>query len=220
MFVKPAFFAEMCNVSRTAISKKIKNKTLVIDSGGMIDTDNPVNHSYFEFHQKKNLNDKLKNKPEENVEFAEKKTTANEMLNMTIGELIERFGSDLNVEKYVKMQKDLVVTDEKEQKIEERRLIQIPKDFVSSVVFGLLEVLMQRLLDIPDRIADQVIAYVQADAKGSRAKIIKDLSENITAAIIDTKVQIKNKIENMKNKYDKEDLLQDAVSEILNTKME
>ena len=221
MEVTKAYFATMCGVSRAAIGK---NKNLIVNSAGYLDTDNPVNKAYYEKHHKKS---NLFTAPEESsarktetktggiVLSSNETTPASTMLNMTIGELVEKFGNLPSVERYIKMQKDLVVTAEKEQRLEERRLIQIPKDFVTTVVFGLLETLMQRLLDIPDRISDQFIAYVQSDATAARQQIINDLSENITMSINDTKHQITNKIESMKNKYNKEDLIQDAVAEAL-----
>jgi hypothetical protein len=139
--------------------------------------------------------------------------TAGEMLNMTIRELVSKYGSMANVEKYVKILRDLTAADEKDQRIQERRLIQIPKDFVQSSVTSLLETLMNKLLDLPERIADQAIAFVQADVDTARQKIILLLNDDISAAIADSKNQINNKIQNMKGKYSQEDSLRDIISE-------
>ena len=92
-------------------------------------------------------------------------------------------------------------------------MIQIPKDFVQSSVTSLLETLMNKLLDLPERIADQAIAFVQADVDTARQKIILLLNDDISAAIADSKNQINNKIQNMKGKYSQEDSLRDIISE-------
>lgn len=220
MEVKQSQFATFCGVSRAAISKKVKNKTLIVNSAGMLDTDNPVNRAYYE---KQKARQELKSveagAPAKtvsgsiiNIDAETKQNTPEQLLDMTLRELVSTYGSVVNVEKYVRLLKDLTTADEKDQRTQERRLLQIPKDFVTSTVFGLLETLMQKLLDIPDRLADQVIAFVQADVSTARQKIINTLSDNISVSISDTKQQIINKIENMKSKYDQEDLIQDAVN--------
>ena len=74
---------------------------------------------------------------------------------------------------------------------------------------------MNKLLDLPERIADQAVAYVQADAETARNKIKNLLSDDITAAIMDSKNQIINGIENMKGRYSQEDNLRDIVSDAM-----
>jgi hypothetical protein len=137
------------------------------------------------------------------------------MLNMTIRELVSKYGSMQNVEKYVKILRDLVTADEKDQRIQERRMIQIPKDFVQSSVIGYLETLMNKLLDLPERVADQAIAFVQADLTSARQKIILLLNDDISAAIADSKAQINQQIQNMRGKYSQEDSLRDIMAEAM-----
>lgn len=221
MEVKQGTFATMCGVSRAAVCTKIKNKTLIVNSAGMLDTDNPVNRAYLDKKQGQRRSADFglgiehtgaAAKPVDYFEMSQT-GTAGEMLNMTIRELVSKYGSMANVEKYVKILRDLTAADEKDQRIQERRLIQIPKDFVQSSVTSLLETLMNKLLDLPERIADQAIAFVQADVDTARQKIILLLNDNISAAIADSKNQINNKIQNMKGKYSQEDSLRDIISE-------
>lgn len=220
MEIKQSQFATFCGVSRAAISKKAKNKTLIVNSAGMLDTDNPVNRAYYEKQKAKQELRSVENEVPvnatpgtiKNVDMETKQNTPEQLLNMTLRELVSTYGSVVNVEKYARLLKDLTTADEKDQRTQERRLLQIPKDFVTNVIFGLLETLMQKLLDIPDRLADQVIAFVQADINTARQKIINTLSDDISVSISDTKQQIINKIENMKSKYDQEDIIQDAVN--------
>ena len=225
MEVKQGTFAHMCGVSRAAVCTKIKNRTLIVNSAGMIDTDNPVNRAYLDKKQERQRNEASFGNFAAEVPGASAKVidysnmsqigAAGEMLNMTIRELVSKYGSMQNVEKYVKILRDLVTADEKDQRIQERRMVQISKDFVQSSVIGFLEMLMNKLLDLPERVADQAIAFVQADAEGARQKIILLLNDDISAAIADSKAQINQQIQNMKGKYSQEDNLRDIVSEAM-----
>jgi hypothetical protein len=53
MEVKPAELARMAGVSRATISGKIKNKTLIVNAAGYLDTENPVNAAYLSKHKQK-----------------------------------------------------------------------------------------------------------------------------------------------------------------------
>ena len=230
MEVTQSIFASMAGVNRASICVGIKKKSLVMNSAGKLDTDNPVNRRYLDKHQAK-LRDahsfetfgeqvpaavvrQAVSVTPKNLE-SDKNGVAGEMLNLTLRELIQQHGNMANVERYAKLVKDLTVADEKEQRIQERRLEQIPKDFVQASVFGFLESLMNKLLDMPERFADQAVAFVQSDVDSARGKIKNLLSDDITAAITDSKNQIINGIENMKGRYSQEDNLRDIVSEAM-----
>ena len=225
MEVTQSTFANMAGVSRAAVCTKIKNKTLIMNQAGKLDTDNPVNRAYLDKHQNKikdsfnfaTMGGQLPTGPAVAASAASVAENhpgaAGEMLNMTMREILQNYGNIANVERYSKLLKDLTVADEKEQRIQERRLVQVPKDFVQASVFGFLEALMNKLLDLPERVSDQVIAYVQADIDTARIKIKNLLTDDISAAIGDSKAQIQQAIENMKGKYSQEDSLRDIVSE-------
>lgn len=229
MEVTQSVFASMAGVNRASICVGIKKKSLVMNSAGKLDTDNPVNRRYLDKHQKKLQEAHSFETFGEQVELgavqkaavapknleADRNGVAGNLLNLTMRELIQQHGNMANVERYAKLVKDLTVADEKEQRIQERRLEQIPKDFVQASVFGFLEALMNKLLDLPERIADQAVAYVQADADTARSKIKNLLSDDITAAITDSKNQIIGGIENMKGRYSQEDSLRDIVSDVM-----
>lgn len=236
MEVSKADFARMAGVSKAAISKKSKNKRLIVNSAGFIDTDNPVNRMYLEKHQReaqaKALNTgipatpamsgalpgilpglsagatapggalsaqpaqpaldvaqleppaqtapgaALSAQPMQPTPAASARRTsagnitvsagyvtdANRMLNMTLRELLQNYNGLDGVEKYAKILKDLMAADERAQRIQERRRLQIPKDFVISRLFGYLNQQNSRLLDLPESMADQVIALAQTGA--------------------------------------------------------
>lgn len=225
MEVKQGTFAHMCGVSRAAICTKIKNRTLIVNSAGMLDTDNPVNRAYLDKKQERQRSEasfgnfiaEAPGAAAKPVDYSSlsQSGAAGEMLNMTIRELVSKYGSMQNVEKYVKILRDLVTADEKDQRIQERRMIQIPKDFVQSSVIGYLETLMNKLLDLPERVADQAIAFVQADLTSARQKIILLLNDDISAAIADSKAQINQQIQNMRGKYSQKDSLRDIMAEAM-----
>ena len=244
MEVSKADFARMAGVSKAAISKKSKNKRLIVNSAGFIDTDNPINRMYLEKHQReaqaKALNAGIPAapamsgalpgilpglsagahitqatapdgaqlvppaqlaqparpvQPTHGAAFAAQTaqptpaaqaatmrrtsagniavsagyaTDANRMLNMTLRELLQNYNGLDGVEKYAKILKDLMAADERAQRIEERRQLQIPKDFVISRLFGYLNQQNSRLLDLPESMADQVIALAQTGAAATQ----------------------------------------------------
>ena len=142
---------------------------------------------------------------------------ANEALNMTLRELIiYRGGGSIDgVEKYSKILRDLVTADEKDQKLQERRLVQIPKDFVVSRLFNFIDQLMNKLLDVPESITDQVIARVQAGGDTMRQDVINLISDNVSRCIAGTKEHIISELNSLRGKYEKQsDAADDMVSEI------
>jgi hypothetical protein len=209
MEVSKADFARMAGVSKAAISKKSKNKRLIVNSAGLLDTDNPINRMYLEKHQKE-LNKMpgvipgisagapvapaeptapaavlpvpsapgaaIPGQPAETTTAAaparrtykdstgpklEYAADANKMLNMTLRELLQNYNGLDGIEKYAKILKDLMAADERAQRIQERRQLQIPKDFVISRLFGYINQQNNRLLDLPESMADQLIALAQ-----------------------------------------------------------
>lgn len=233
MEVIAAEFARMAGVSKAAISVKIKNKTLILNSGGKLDTDNPVNRAYLDKKNgerksalelaeiQRNLSEKAgaeRNKTERPEQKDGKNRTQNAdeigtmtggkagaMLGMTIQELIVQYGDIKGIADYAKILRDLTAADEREQKTQERRMIQIPKDFVVSRLFSFYDELMNKLLDVPESVADQVIALSLADKDTRRQDVINVLSDNITRCIAGAKERIVSELNGLKGKYDKQE---------------
>lgn len=230
MEVKPAEFARMCSVSKVAISSKIKNGTLILNSGKKLDTDNPVNRAYLDKHQAKTkarleserieraVSDAAFSAPSVAMpiqnetpgtlptESGMARTRAGNLLDMTIRQLVSSYSTMENVEKYSKILRDLTAADEREQKTQERRLVQIPKDFVVQRFFGYTDTLMNQLLDVPESICDQIIAIVNSKGDGCRNDIIHVISDNLTRCISGAKEHILSELAGLKNKYDQKDL--------------
>ncbi len=231
MEVKAAEFARMAGVSRMAISGKIKNGTLVLNSGGKLDTDNPLNRAYLNKKQEKQkatlqmqeLEKTLTEKTIATVNNRNARTTslsgagskikqgqaqgkAASMLGMTIQELIVRYGDFKGIGEYAKILRDLTAADEREQKTQERRMLQVPKDFVVSRLFSFIDQLMNKLLDIPEAVCDQVIALaLSADESKRRQEVINVLSDNLARCIGGCKEHIISELNGLKGKYDKQE---------------
>ncbi|MBQ0165535.1 MAG: hypothetical protein KBT02_00320 [Treponema sp.] len=136
-----------------------------------------------------------------------------EMLQMNLRELFQRFGNFQGLQDYVKILKDLTTADEKTQRLEERRQLQIPKDFVVARLFGFLNQLSNKILDAPDSMADQVIALVKSES--DRAKIVTYMRDVLSRCIGGAKENIINELNSLKGKYDDESSdLRDAIDEL------
>lgn len=261
-------------MTRAAVSGKKNSGTLIFNSAGKLDTDNPVNRAYIDRHQAKmkaqielrrmeaaiasadgfgvsagvsaGLSAALASQAGElarsgadgggfvaqsgggselgNATFADASQgvkgcgdisssagpvamtgagKAHEMLSLPVGQLVRRFGSVDAIEKYSKILRDLSTADEREQKTQERRLLQVPKDFVVQRMFGYVDSLMNQLLDVPESVSDQVIAVALAGGDDVRVKVMHILSDNLTRCIAGAKEHIIAELNALKGKYDK-----------------
>ena len=128
-----------------------------------------------------------------------------EMLSLPVGQLVRRFGSVDAIEKYSKILRDLSTADEREQKTQERRLLQVPKDFVVQRMFGYVDSLMNQLLDVPESVSDQVIAVALVGGDDVRVKVMRILSDNLTRCIAGAKEHIVGELNTLKGKYDRQE---------------
>ena len=232
MEVIPAEFARMAGVTRAAIGGKVKNGTLIINSAGMLDTDNPVNRAYL--NKKQNLQQQSYAMPSpvvtpavvsvgsQQVQAApaKKDNTPQQMLNMTLREIVAAYGSMDGVERYVKVLRDLTTADEKTQRLQEKRQMQIPRDFVVARLFGFINQLTNKILDVPDSLADQVIALVQSDSENCRQKIINYTRDVLSRAIGGSKEHIINELTSLKAKYDDSENISQKIDELYEQSLE
>lgn len=235
MEVTPAEFARQAFVSRQSINGKIKNGTLIVNSAGKLDTDNPLNRSYLEKHRNKLQQDAateafLQKQRAEIASNAEKSAealietiqssngiSAAEMQNMTLGEIVRKFGNMEGVDRFVKLQKDLVTIEEKNQRLQEKRLQLLPRDFVIARLFGFQQQQASRVLDVPESGSDQIIAMVLANPDGCRQKIIEYMRDLLSRAIGGAKEHVVNELSSLRAKYDDNS---DSLSEKIDALME
>lgn len=153
--------------------------------------------------------------PGKNIFESENK--AKLMQDMTIKQLLRTFGTVDNVERYSKILRDLSTADEREQKTQERRLEQIPRDFVVQNLFGYVDQVMNQLLDVPESVCDQIVAVLTAGGDDMRGNVIHILSDNLTRCISGAKEHITNEINGLRGKYEKQDA---AVDQLVSEKLE
>ena len=153
--------------------------------------------------------------PGKNIFESENK--AKLMQDMTLKQLLRTFGTVDNVERYSKILRDLSTADEREQKTQERRLEQIPRDFVVQNLFGYVDQLMNQLLDVPESVCDQIVAVLTAGGDDMRVNVIHILSDNLTRCISGAKEHITNEINGLRGKYEKQDA---AVDQLVSEKLE
>lgn len=220
MEVTPAEFARQAFVSRQSINGKIKNGTLIVNSAGKMDTDNPINRAYLEKHrnqlqqdaateaflQKQKMEiqaaaEKSANELLENIQN-NNQISAAELQGMTLGEIVRKFGNLEGIDRFVKLQKDLVTIEEKNQRLQEKRLQLLPRDFVIARLFGFQQQQASRVLDVPEAGADQIIAMVLANPDGCRQKIIEYMRDLLSRAIGGAKEHVINELSSLQSKYD------------------
>jgi len=126
------------------------------------------------------------------------------MMNMSLKNLIIRYGTQTMLEKYVKILNMLFQSAERDNKINERQNLLIPKEFTESKLFFYLEILNNRLLDYPENIIDKIISFTLSDKETARIKALTQMRIDIETFINDTKNKIDNEIKNIKDKYQKE----------------
>jgi len=234
MEVKPAEFARMAGVTRSSISEKIKNKTLIINAASMLDTENPVNAAYLSAHRQKRENEAAAAlvKTNDSKSFTGETfkpsgaapddftltqaagLPAREMLNLTLREIVLKYPGLDKIERYSKILKDITMSAEREQRIQERGLILIPKDFVISSVFGFIDGLINRIIEYPETVADRIIALANTEKESTRIDVISTMTSGINQIIADSKNSIIAELNSLKNKYQKDIQDRDQIEEL------
>jgi hypothetical protein len=225
MEVKPAEFARLAGVSRPSISGKIKNKTLIVNAAGLLDTDNPVNARYISTQNRKaaeaataiytgkGSNPVSPGKPPasgavlpaaplaDDYTIAQLALAPREVLGLTIRELILKFPGLDKIERYAKILKDITMAAEKDQRMKERSLTLIEKDFVVSRLFGFIDTLTKQAFDFPEAIADRIIALSKAQGEAARNDVVLIMREGIGRVVAGAKDQIIAELNALKSKY-------------------
>jgi hypothetical protein len=233
--VKPAEFARQAGVAASVISRKISNKTLIRNNAGFLDTDNPVNARYLSKRRLKANNADLEddgnaaNRVIKNTDFsamadseiAEHAGLPQRLLKMTIRELVIKYRGLDGIDRYIKMLRDLTAADEKDQKVQERRLQLVEKDFVTARVIEYLNVLMKQLLEYPGSAVDGIISLVQSEGSASRQEVTRMMESGLSKIIKGSKEQVVKEMDGLRAKYQEKDgdlheIIKEAVEEVIN----
>jgi hypothetical protein len=226
--VIPAEFARMCGVAPSVISRKIKNGTLVRNSAGMLDTENPVNSRYSARRRIKSNQEALEdagNNVEkvlktadfsafDDYEIEKHAGLPRKLLGMTIRELVVKFKGMEGMERYIKSLKDLTIAEAQDQKTQERRLQLVEKDFIISHVFAFNDFLLKQLLEFPESIVDETIALVMSEGLDARASVRNLIVSGAVKIIKGAKTQILDNLSTLAVKYQKEDSLNERLERI------
>lgn len=199
-----------------------------------MDTDNPINRAYLEKHrnqlQQDAATEAFLQKQKSEIQAAAEKSandlldniqnnnqiSAAELQGMTLGEIVRKFGNLEGIDRFVKLQKDLVTIEEKNQRLQEKRLQQLPRDFVIARLFGFQQQQASRVLDVPEAGADQIIAMVLANPDGCRQKIIEYMRDLLSRAIGGAKEHVINELSSLRAKYDdNSDSISDKIDELM-----
>jgi hypothetical protein len=213
--VRQSEYARMCGVSPSVIARKIKANTLVRNAAGLLDTDNPVNSRYMSRRRLKSNSEALEDdgKNAERVlkkadftafddyEIADRAGLPQKMLGMTIRELVVKYRGMEGLETYVKMLRDLTSADEKDQRVQERRLQLVEKDFIVARVFQYMDSLMKQILEYPESAADEIISLALSEGVAARADVSRKMQAGLTRIIRSAKERVIEELAGLKTKY-------------------
>jgi hypothetical protein len=232
MKLKPVEFARQAGVTKQAVSAKIKNQTLIIDAAGFLDTDNPINSAYISDPGWKAKKTALSVQavpgagpaatapPRETATgvspasspvpvtdadiAAAAMVPATELLNYTLREVVMRFGGLYGLEKHIKALRELTATAEREQKMDERAMRLIPKDFVMSGVLAYLNYLNRQLIEYPETVADKIVPKIISDGPEARDEVILIMRDGISRIIAGAKEQTAKELNGLRGRHGQE----------------
>jgi hypothetical protein len=224
MEYKQADFCRKYGIREDTISKAIKRGALQKNTAGLLDDENTLNKVFLAKHRLKAnaeaLADDGKNAERviKQIDFsilddyaiAEHAGLPQKLLGMTIRELVVKHRGLSGLGEYIKMLRDLAAADEKDQKIRERRLQLVEKDFIVARVFQYIDTLMRQLLEWPGGAVDGIIALVQSEDTAARQGVIRLMEKGITDIIKDSKAQIMKEVSGLRAKYQDDDKLDEV----------
>jgi hypothetical protein len=207
---------------------EIKNGTLIRNNAGFLDTENPVNSRYETKRRLKsnsaameddgNSADRVIKSTDfsalDDLEIEDHAVLPQRLLKMTIRDLVIKYRGLDGIDRYIKMLRDLTAADEKDQKVQERRLQLVEKDFIIARVLEFLNVLMKQLLEYPGSAVDGIISLVQAEGGAARQEVSRIMEDELSKIIRGSKEQVIKEMDGLRAKYqDKDDDLNEKIRE-------
>ena len=226
--MRPAEFARMCGVSSSVISRKMKANTLIRNAAGLLDTDNPVNNRYMSRRRLKSnveavvnsgvdAEDVLKTvdfSTLDDSEIAAHAVLPTQALRMTIRELVVRYRGIEGLERHVKMLRDLMAAEEREQRTRERRLQLIEKDFVTSRIFQYLDGLMVQILEYPESAVDGIISLVQSKGTAARNDVTSRMRNGLSGIVKGAKDVVIKELSGLRAKHQGDENIEEKLEAI------
>jgi hypothetical protein len=90
---------------------------------------------------------------------------------------------------------------EKEQRMQERSLHLISKDFVTARIFAFLNILMRQLIEYPESAADNLVAKALADGPDARGDIIVMMRDSLSRIIAGSKDQVIKELNGLRPRH-------------------
>jgi hypothetical protein len=229
MEYRQANFCKTYGIEPSTVSKAIKRGDLIKNTAGLLDDENSTNKVFLAKRRVKVNKEALADdgKDVERVvkkvdfsafddfEITEHTGLPQRLLGMTIRELVVKFKGLEGLEIYIKMLRDLTAADEKDQKVQERRLQLVEKDFIVARIFQYLDVLMKQLLEYPESAVDGIISLVQAEGGAARLGVSRKMEEGISKIIKDSKEQVVKELSGLRAKYQEDDGIEDKIKEAI-----
>jgi hypothetical protein len=131
------------------------------------------------------------------------------LLSYTLREIVAKFNGLYNLEKHAKTLRDITIAAEKEQRMAERSLKLIEKDFVTSRLFQYVDVLMKQIIEYPEGAVDTLVAKVLSDGPDARGDLVIMLRDGLGRIIAGAKDQLIKELNGLKGKYAEADKLEE-----------
>jgi hypothetical protein len=218
--------ADICRVyglDPSTISRAVKRGTIVKNLSGMIDDENSTNKVFLAKYRLKLNKATLADDGYEaekivkqvafadmdEFDIAEHAGLPQRMLQMTIRDLVIKYKGMDGLERHIKMLRDLTAVDEKDQRVQERRLQLVEKDFIVARIFQYLDGLMKQLLEYPESSVDEIISLVQSQGDAARHDVSRKMEIGISKIIKDSKEQVIKELSGLRAKYQEKDSIID-----------
>jgi len=178
---------------------KIREKS--IDNPGAVEPEKIISIEKYIGNNKSSTIPINPNNPE--VDFENITGLPARMMNMTIMELVTKYGGPMMLESWSKILQRLMGASLQDQKIQERRLELVEKDFIISRILQYLENQSIRLFDYAESAPIGFISTVQAGGENVEIEIKKKMRKDFSILIKESKESVTRELENLKKKYQK-----------------
>lgn len=203
--------ARRCNVTLPTISSNVRRGKLVKTEANLFDMANHLNKKFLsdktaKLNLKKEVSStKVKKKSKTKLSKLEKLKETHEfdyisdesladIYDLTLVQIVERFGTISKLRTLVDTLK--VITDYKKKDTEVKIKLSdlISRDYVRINVFGFLELMINRLFEMPESIADFVVAKMKSKPDEAREIFIKQIQKNSSKIVKDAKKEISKRL--------------------------
>lgn len=224
--------ADICRVyglDPSTISRAVRRGSVVKNLSGMIDDENATNKVFLAKYRLKlnkaaladdgNEAERIIKKVDfadiDEFDIAEHAGLPQRLLQTTIRDLVIKYRGIDGLERYVRMLRDLTAADEKDQRVQERRLQLVEKDFVVARIFQYIDGLMKQLLEYPESSVDEIIALVQSQGDAARRDVSHKMEIGISKIIKDSKEQVIKELSGLRAKYQEKHSIDEKIKEAI-----